>query len=112
MQLAQRQRDGRTLRDHLVAAERGHGYTHPLLKADLPPGGDLLWQALQQLAGARPQGLGAAGAIPPSEVHAWQCLNGLQLTPWEVETLQAMDTAMRGKLEHYAKRGKAAEESS
>jgi len=98
MQLAQRQRDGRPLRDHLLAAQRNGNYTHPLLVAEpLPHGGELLWQALTELSAARPQGMSSAGAVPFSEIEAWQRLNGVRFTPWELETLLAMDTVLRSQ---------------
>lgn len=98
MQLAQRQRDGRPLRDHLLSAQRNGRYTHPLLVPEpLPPGGELLWQALTELSAARPQGMSSAGAIPFGEIESWQRLHGVQLTPWELDTLLAMDAKLRSQ---------------
>jgi hypothetical protein len=31
------------------------------------------------------------GAIPPSELEAWQRLCGVRLSPWEVETVYELD---------------------
>lgn len=96
MQLSHRQRDGRQLRAHLLAAQRNGGHTHPLLITQpLPPGGGLLWDALTQLSATRQQGMGGAGGIGFAEIESWQRLHGVQLTPWEVDTLIAMDAASR-----------------
>ena len=66
MQLGVRQSDGRPLREHLLSAQRGDGYTHPLLQDDpLPPGGHELFNLVIELGESRPQGMGPAGAIPP-----------------------------------------------
>lgn len=95
MQLAQRQRDGRPLRDHLLAAKR-QGHAHPLLQAQpLPPGGAQLWALLQELCSSRQQGMSGAIGLQRTEVESWQRLYGVRLTPWELDTLFAMDGAMR-----------------
>jgi hypothetical protein len=49
--------------------------------------------AFAELSAARPLGLGAAGAIPPSEIAAWCALHGVRLTSWELDTLSAIDRA-------------------
>ena len=93
MRLALRQPDGNTLRDHLQAAAIATGQVDPLLTEQVPRAGAALWDAFVELAGARPTGMGSAGAVPPSEVAAWQQLHGLQLSPWELDTLSGMDRA-------------------
>lgn len=96
MQLGVRQSDGRPLREHLLSAQRGDGYTHPLLQDDpLPPGGHELFNLVIELGESRPQGMGPAGAIPPSEILAWQQLHGVRLSPWAVTTIRDIDRAMR-----------------
>ena len=92
MRLAATQPDGATLRDHLQAAVASGAATDPLLLHTAPPEGAALWDAFVALNGARPVGM-APGPVPPSEIVAWQQLMGLRLTPWEVETLMAMDRA-------------------
>jgi hypothetical protein len=88
MRLAARLPDGSTLRQHLQAA----GATDPRLTAMPPAGCDGIWRAFCDLNAARPVGMGA-GAVPPSEIDAWQRLHGVRLSPWEVETLMLMDRA-------------------
>jgi hypothetical protein len=92
MQLMRRQPDGQPLRAHLLAGAAACGQADPRLTMRPPELASALWQAFVDLASARPVGM-APGAVPPSEIAAWQQLHGVQLSPWEVETLQAMDRA-------------------
>lgn len=91
MQLAATQPDGSTLRDHLQVAAQ-HGTTDARLGSTPPPAGAMLYDLFVQLNAARPVGMGP-GAIPPSELLAWQQLMGVRLSPWEADTLLAMDRA-------------------
>ncbi len=93
MKLQARQQDGATLRAHLLAAAQGSGGVDPLLLESCPPEGRELYEVWRDIGSSRPQGLGGASAIPPSEVLAWQTLHGVRLTPWELDTLAAMDRA-------------------
>ena len=90
MRLGQRQPDGCTLREHLQAGAAATGRADPTLALDLPACVAALWQAFCELV--RPVGM-AAGAIPSVEIEAWQRLARVTLTPWEVDTLRAMDRA-------------------
>ena len=92
MHLGQRQPDGSTLRDHLQAVARAGGGVDPRLTATLQPGLAGLWDAYCELSAMRPAGMGIS-AIPGSEYESWQRLSGVTLTPWEVDTLRAMDRA-------------------
>lgn len=105
MQLGQRQRDGRPLRDHLLAAQRG-GYSHPLLQAPhLPPGGVELWELYLRISRASRQGLNEQPTLAPSQVLAWQQLHGVRLSPWELDTLDAIEQAA---IAHHASQAQAA----
>ena len=88
MRLSETQSDGSTLRDHLLAAARA-GHAVELLERRAPAGTSPLWDAFASLASARQNG----AAIPASEIDAWQRIHGVRLTPWEVDTLVAMDRA-------------------
>jgi hypothetical protein len=68
------------------------------LVAPPPPFATDLWLAFAELSASRPSGMAPAG-IPPTELVAWQTLNRVRLTPWEVETLLAMDRAALNELE-------------
>lgn len=101
MQLALRERDGATLREHLQAAVAAGGAVDPRLTAEPPPEGSALWSVFVDLSSARPMGMGGAGTVPPSEILAWQQLHGVQLSGWELDTLAAMDrAAMAVQAEH------------
>lgn len=92
MHLGHRQPDGSTLRDHLQAVARAGGAVDPRLTSALQPGLAGLWEAYCELSAMRPSGMGAS-AIPGPEYESWQRLSGVTLTPWEVDTLKAMDRA-------------------
>ena len=92
MQLSARQADGSPLRAHLQAEARATGQPDDRLLMQVPREGAALWDAFTDLAAARPMGM-AAGAIPHSEIEAWQRLYATRLTGWEVDTLKAMDRA-------------------
>lgn len=92
MQLSQRQSDGQPLRVHLQAEARATGQPHPLLAARVPLPGQGLWDVYCDIASSRPAGLGPS-VVPCSEYVAWQAITGVRLSPWEVDTLRAMDRA-------------------
>jgi hypothetical protein len=92
MQLAAKQQDGSTLRQHLQVAARGGERPDPRLFSQAPRAAAALWEAFLTLHASRPSGMGASG-IPSSELLAWQQLHGVRLSPWEVDTLRAMDQA-------------------
>lgn len=104
MNLSHREPDGATLRQHLQAAAKATGHTDPRLLHTVPQGCSALWSAFAELNACRPLGMGAVGAIPLGEVEAWQRLHGVQLSPWEVDTLTAMDRAAIGVMAANAKR--------
>lgn len=92
MQLMRQQPDGATLRAHLQAAHAAGAPLDARLASTPPPAARALWHAFVELAGARPAGMGVS-AIPFGELEAWQRLHGVRFTPWEVETIVAMDHA-------------------
>lgn len=94
MQLAQRQPDGDTLRGYLQWQAQASGHADPRLTAQPPKGCESLWATYCELSAMRPSGMGVS-PIPGAEYESWQRLNGIALTPWEVDTLKAMDSAAR-----------------
>lgn len=92
MQLSKRQPDGDTLRGFLQWRAAASGHADPRLTARVPQGLTGLWDAYVELSAMRPAGMGAS-CIPGTEYESWQRLNGIRLTPWEVDTLKAMDRA-------------------
>ena len=92
MQLASTLPDGSTLRAHLQAAADAGMPPDARLRSRPPEAAAVLWDSFVALNSARPGGMGP-GAIPPSELMAWQQLHGVRLSAWEAETLMAMDRA-------------------
>lgn len=93
MRLAQRQPDGTTRRENLLAVSRPGGMPHWELLEQAPVGGELLFETYLDLRGTSGAGLNGANPLAPSELEAWARLQGLALTPWEVDTLLAMGRA-------------------
>jgi hypothetical protein len=93
MQLDKAQADGQPLRAHLAAAAQHGGQADPRLTRRVPRAGTALWDLYGTLNACRPPSMGGVVCVPPSEILAWQQLHGVALTPWEVETLMAMDRA-------------------
>jgi hypothetical protein len=92
MRLAAIQPDGSTLREHLQAAAAAGAGVDALLQRRLSPACRALWNVFAELSATRPAGM-QHGAVPHSEILAWQQLSRVSLTPWEVDTLLAMDRA-------------------
>jgi hypothetical protein len=92
MMLAQRQPDGCTTAEHLRAVAASTGVIDPALQVQVPREGAALWTAFCDLASERLPGM-APAAIQGAQIESWQRLSGVVLTPWEVDTLRAMDRA-------------------
>lgn len=102
MQLGAAQGDGASLRTHLQRLRNNTGRIDPLLVAvnrPLPAGVAHLWDAFVALSATRAPAFEGLAAITCTEIEAWQRLHGLRLTPWEVETLLAVDRAARSALD-------------
>lgn len=82
------------MRDHLVAHARQTGEEPEELKVPpVPAGTERLWAAFNELRGTQSPAAGGAAPISMTEIAAWQGVFGVQLTPWEVETVLALDRA-------------------
>ena len=91
MQLSAAQGDGASLRTHLQRAAPYTGADPLLVQAAQPLHGSVghLWAAFATLRSS------ADGPIRCTEITAWQQLHRVRLSPWEAETLLAMDRAAR-----------------
>ena len=92
MRLSVPQGDGAPLRLHLQRAAAACIERDPMLIASLqplPPTVEALWGAFLALRSA------SKGPVTHGELCAWQHLNSVRLTPWEVETLLCCDRAAR-----------------
>lgn len=93
MQLGRRLEDGATLRQHLQRAYENTRRADPLLDAPpVPRAARAVWEAFVQLASSRASGMGLS-PISLADIEAWCRLSGITLTPWELDTLLALDAA-------------------
>ncbi|MFZ6755756.1 phage tail assembly chaperone [Undibacterium sp. Ji50W] len=103
--LAKSTKDGLTERDHLIALANITGITPPeLLTPPLPPGCDILWRTFCVLHNSRGGGMGPA-AISPANIVAWQQLYKVQLSPWELDTIERLDNIALAFLNESQKTG-------
>ena len=93
MRLDRAEEDGQTLRAHLAAAAQQTGRPDPRLLSTPPRLGLDIWRTYCVLNRRRPASLNGLVCVPPSEILALQQLQGVALTPWEVDTLMCMDEA-------------------
>lgn len=92
MQLYTARKDGSTLKANLQSAEEQTGKR--LIDEPEPPlAGQHLWDWFWQLDAAR--GGGMSGPLPLTfpDIQAWAKLLRLDVEPWEVVALRAMDNA-------------------
>lgn len=92
MQLGVPQGDGATLRTHLERLRASTGRVDPQLLAvsvPLPTPVAPLWGAFLALRATAPSEAG----ITFGEMEGWERRHGVRLTPWEADTLLAMDRA-------------------
>lgn len=92
MRLHKRQPDGSTTLQHLQAAAVATGRVDAALLRQVPRAGAALWDAFCEIASGRQSGMGPQ-PVPSTEIESWQRLSGVQLSPWEVDTLRMMDRA-------------------
>lgn len=102
MQLSTAQGDGASLRTHLQRLRANTGRVDPLLAAaaqPLPSAIAPLWEAFVALSATRGAAFEGVAPITCLEIEAWCRLHAVRLSPWEVETLLAVDRAARGALD-------------
>jgi len=90
VQLGVSQGDGATLRTHLERLRASTGRVDARLRdaaQPLPAAVAPLWDVFVALSATR----SAEAGIACTEIEAWQRLHGVRLSPWEVETIMAMD---------------------
>lgn len=101
-ELGKRQQDGASLHDHLMAAWSATGRQPEELEQDeLPPCIGVLLETYLDLSKTRGSNGMGYSPLNYADLSAWQHVTGVQLTPWEAETLLAMDTAtIQAQSEH------------
>ena len=83
--------DGLTQRDHLQAYAKSSGEVPPdLIVPTLSGGLDAIWDFFLQLHHMRGGGMGPC-AITASDLLAFERLHGIELNPWEVDCILALD---------------------
>lgn len=60
---------------------------------EIPECVQALWSTFVQLSATRRTGMGPS-AITLTDIEAWCRLSGVRLSPWELDTLLAVDAAM------------------
>jgi hypothetical protein len=92
--MGKRQPDGATLHDHLAAAWSASGKQPEEMEAEeLPPVVGSVLDVYLQLSATRQASMGPS-PINYRDLVAWQQISGVTLTPWEAETILAMDSAV------------------
>lgn len=82
---------GLTQRDHLQAYARSSGKVPPeLIVPPIPGGLHAIWDFFLQLHHMRGGGMGPS-AIKASDLLAFQQLHGVELNPWELDCIHALD---------------------
>lgn len=64
-----------------------------LIPLPIPPGGSAIWSVFLDLNSRRGNNGMGPSPIALADVVAWQQLMGVDLTPWEVETILHLDAA-------------------
>ncbi|HQR22187.1 MAG TPA: hypothetical protein PKV98_15055 [Burkholderiaceae bacterium] len=89
-------KDG-TLRSHLAAEERRTKVVDERITAAIVPAHAAeLWGAFRALDGRRAPAFKGRTPLLFADIAAYTRLLGIRLTPWEIETLLAMDQAALG----------------
>ena len=79
----------------MLAYEKATGRKTPELELpDLPDRCESIWNAFLMLNQTRPFAEGGCSGITWSEIHAWQSANHLRMSPWELDTIAALDRAV------------------
>jgi hypothetical protein len=88
-------RTAKLAHDRMTRAERFERFD---MRAEMPQthGGEFLLDYLWSIGPSTFTGMGAA-PISYSELLAWQQMSGIDLSPWEAETLRAMSRAYVGE---------------
>ena len=90
--MGRRDREGTTFRQHLEAVAQATGETPPeLIPLPIPAGCGAVWSVFLQLNARRGNNGMALSPIALADIVAWQTLMGVELTPWEIETLLQLD---------------------
>lgn len=92
---------------HLRAAQRQGADVGDLLEPlPIPAAAAALWGVWQGLKGQRRQAMQGLAPLLAADIEPWLRLRGLRLTPWELDTLDALDLATRAVVAGWAQPGR------
>lgn len=89
-ELSVREGDGAPLRTHLQRLAVNTGKVDPRLLVECPAAGTFIWNAFKTMT--RTYTMGGPGPISMVEIEAWQRVNGMRLTTWELDMIHAFDS--------------------
>jgi hypothetical protein len=89
------EKDGSTLREHLLAAWRMTGVMPVQLAEvpELPPLAAHVWGYFAELSRFRGSNGFGANPITPTGIKDWCWLSGITLQPWEIRAIARLDEA-------------------
>jgi len=88
------QSDGQSLLAHFEQVEKATGRRPQELDVQDPPlEGLYLWEWFWDLHQGRQAGMSGPASISWLDIQAWARLNLVELEPWELQAIRAMDTA-------------------
>ena len=92
MVLGKRQKDGRSLREHLEGVYKMTRVRPPeLIQPDVDKRLDYILGWFIELSSGRDGGLSGANPLRWGEIQAWSQMTGRRLDYWEIVTIKAMD---------------------
>ena len=81
-------------RAHLEQVAKMKGELPPELEVpDFPDIASHIWVTFNELSAGRTYGMSGPNPLSWEGIKAWVDLNGIVLTPWELETIKALDMA-------------------
>jgi hypothetical protein len=92
-ELSKPQEDGTPLLIHLQRVWENTGSPPAMLRdaPALPAGCKQLWEDFLELHGSRGSTGWGAARITFADLHAWQQVNGVRLSPWEIGCIRKAD---------------------
>lgn len=104
LKLSEKQKDGATLRDHLLQVQKQTGYTPAeLVEIEVSYLVMYLWESFLELNSTRQSGMGV-NAISYSEIKAYCELTQTHFSPYEIKVIKMLDRVF---LEHYNKQSES-----
>lgn len=105
LRLGRKQKDGATLRQHLMMAYHSSGVMPGELRdaPELPQNARHVWMWFMELNRARPSSGFGASAISFMEIESWARLTHTLIEPWEIRALCLLDETFLNEMRKEAK---------